>query len=52
MGGRRARPVRWPMGIDLLQKAIGLFVWNSARRAVVVARIVKECESLPSPSEK
>ena len=48
----RARPLRWPMGIDLLQKSIVLFVSDSARRVVAVARIVKRCESLPSPSEQ
>jgi len=40
------------MAIDLLQKAIELFVSDFARRAVAAARLVKEFESLPSPGEK
>jgi hypothetical protein len=48
----RVRPSRWPRAIDLLQKAIVLFVSDSVRRAVVVARFVKEFESLLSPGEQ
>jgi hypothetical protein len=40
------------MTIDLLQKAIDLLVIGSVQRAVAAARFVKECESLPFPSEK
>jgi hypothetical protein len=39
------------MGIDLLQKAMDLLVMASVKRAEAAARFVKECESLPSPSE-
>jgi hypothetical protein len=40
------------MAIDLLQNVIDLLVVGSVQRAEVVARFVKEFESLPSPGEK
>jgi hypothetical protein len=40
------------MAIDLLQKEFGFFVVGSVQRPVVVARFVREFESLPSPGEQ